>query len=273
MIRALGATEEFHACEELQRDAWNFAGDLDVVPLTQLVAAQKAGGIVLGGFDDGGGLLGFCYGFLGRFPDGRLLHYSHMLAVAEKARGAGLGERLKWAQRAAALDQGLDLMAWTYDPLESLNGHFNFRKLGVVAVSYLPDLYGRTSSALHRGMPTDRLLVEWRLRTPPVEARAAGESVSPTDCSTLPIALTARGDQPLSPATPVLDIDAPALVCEIPASIQRLKDRDPGAALDWRMATRSVLQGYLGRGYLVGDCVRSPADDKTHYVLSRDPED
>ena len=170
-IRPLATIAEFHACEQLQRDVWGFDGDLDVIPLTQMMAVQKSGGIVLGAFTPDGRLGGFAYGFLGRDSDGRLLHYSHMTAVDAALRSSGLGARLKWAQLDAAIAQGLDLMVWTYDPLESLNGHFNFHKLGIVARRYSENFYGETTSALHRGMPTDRLRAEWRLCSERVRCR------------------------------------------------------------------------------------------------------
>lgn len=272
-IRPVASIDELHACEDLQREAWGFA-DLDVIPLTQLVAAQKAGGIVLGGFNEAGEMLGFCYGFLGRAPDDRLLHYSHMLAVAKRARAAGLGARLKWAQRQAVLEQGFDLMAWTYDPLESLNGYFNFQKLGVVASAYLQNVYGETSSSLHRGTPTDRLFVEWHLDSQRVEERSRGVG-SPSSVGAaveeLPAALSARYDDGLAvPSDPDLELTGPRLSCEIPVSIQTVKERDPETALAWRMATRAVLGGYLGRGYEVRECIRSTGSQKrTRYVLSR----
>ena len=99
------------------------------------------------------------------------MQWSHMLGVAPTARDAGLGTRLKLAQRDAAIAMGLELIEWTFDPLQALNAHFNFAKLGVVAEEYEENVYGESSSPLHRGAPTDRFVAEWRITTPHVERR------------------------------------------------------------------------------------------------------
>lgn len=276
-IRRVQRIHEYHACEEVQRQAWNFDTDLDVIPLTQLVAAQKAGGLVLGAFDSEDRLRGFCYGFLGRDDDGRLLHYSHMTAVDPRLRAAGLGARLKWAQRAAVLEQGIDLMIWTFDPLESLNAYFNFSKLGVVAARYLEDLYGTTSSELHRGSPTDRFLAEWRLRSEPVRRRLQGKAGAAAealarDPQALPVVLAAvEHGTPSGPGEPELGRDDDRLACEIPSAIQEVKRADPEAALAWRLATRAVFSHYLSRGWLVRECVRTREHrPRTLYLLERE---
>lgn len=267
-IRRVDAIDEYHACEELQRRAWEFGGDLDIVPLTQLVAAQKAGGVVLGGFDASGALHGFCYGFVGRRDDGELLHYSHMTAVDSEARSSGLGAALKWAQREAVLEQGIDWMVWTYDPLESLNGYFNFSKLGVVACRYFEDLYGETSSGLHQGAPTDRLLAEWPLASGRVAGRLRGAGPgAPDRVAELPILLRAVTDaRGLEAPSEVADPGGhPAVALEIPESIQALKAADPALGMAWRMATREAMGGALAAGYHVAECVR--AGGRTFYEL------
>ena len=271
-LRPVRSVDEYRACEQLQRLVWGFETDLDVVPLTQLVAASKSGGVLLGAFDDSDDLRGFTYGFLGRDDDGRPLVYSHMTAVAPELRAAGLGRRLKWAQRDVALGLGIDLMVWTYDPLESLNGFFNFSKLGVVASRYWPNLYGSTGSALHRGLPTDRLRADWFLSSPRAESRRqGGRGAIAARASREPegfaIALRAEGAEP-----GVVDtaIDAEFLLCEVPAQIQEIKLADPAVALAWRMATRELMTHYLGNGYFVRECVRTDdAARRTFYVLQR----
>ncbi len=280
-IRRLGSVDEYVACEDLQRRAWNFDGDLDVIPRTQLVAAQGAGGIVLGAFDTAERLVGFCYGFRGEDARGRQVHYSHMLAVDASMRSSGLGARLKWAQRELALEQGLRLMAWTFDPLQSLNAYLNFSKLGIIVESYYENLYGETISALHRGSPTDRLLASWHLESARVANRRRGERGAAVDeiaagRVTLPEALTgAPASQGLSiPGASDLDLEADRIACEIPTSIQQVRELDPEAVLAWRMATRQVFQHYLSRGYYVRECVRVTAPPpRTLFILEHgDPE-
>ena len=276
-IRRLAGVDDYIQCEELQRRVWHFRGDLDVIPRTQLVAAQKAGGIVLGAFDAGGQLVGFCYGFRGEDDRGRALHYSHMLAVDVSFRSTGLGARLKWTQREVALQQGLHLMAWTFDPLQSLNSHFNFGKLGVVAETYFENLYGETTSLLHQGSPTDRLLAAWHLDTARVAARERGErGVLAQEIAAGRVSVSEAlsgvesGDAVSIPGRPKLHLDAPHVACEIPTSIQEVMKVDPAAVLAWRMATREVFQHYLGRGYFVRECVRFSAPaPRTLFVFER----
>src|SRR6476619_3928254 len=116
VIRDIRGQPEMRAAEELQKEVWGFS-DIDVVPLTQLVAAKAAGGIVVGAFDREV-LVGFAYGFVG-YEDGNVTHHSHMLAVKPAYRGANVGYLLKLAQRRTALEQGIDRMTWTFDPLQS----------------------------------------------------------------------------------------------------------------------------------------------------------
>ncbi len=277
VLRRLQTHDEYRACERLQRSAWDFSDGIDVIPLTNLVTAQKWGGLVLGAFDDTGELHGFCYGFLGRDPvSGRLLHCSHMLAVDERARNAGLGARLKWAQRDAALEQGLDVIVWTYDPLESINACLNFGKLGGLADTYHVNLYGETTSKLHGGTETDRLTLKWMIDSPRVARRAAGErggvaAALAAGAIDAPWALRADG---WGPGDPVLDLDAERVRCPIPVSVQKVKEQEPGAAVAWREATRAVFTTYFERGYFARECAHIAAgagdgEAKTVYLFER----
>lgn len=276
-LRKLESYDDYKACERLQQRAWGFADGIDVIPLTNLVTAQKWGGLVLGAFTDEGELHGFCYGFLGRDPaDGRLVHCSHMLAVDERARNTGLGARIKWAQRDFVLQQGIDVIVWTFDPLESVNACLNFGKLGGLADTYRVNLYGRTTSRLHAGTATDRLQLKWMIRSPRVERRAAGERGPVAGALALdeidaPWAL--RADD-WGPGEPLLDLDADRLRCEIPVSVQQVKEHQPGAAVAWREATRAVFTAYFQRGWFARECVHIPGAEaegggRTVYLFER----
>ena len=162
---------EYHAVEDLQKEAWGF-NDLDIVPAATLVATQWAGGMVLGAFD-GNLMIGFAYGFPA-YEDGRASMHSHMLAVKPEYRNAQAGFNLKLAQRDFVLSKGLDEITWTFDPLQSLNAHLNFAKLGVISKRYIVNFYGEsTSSPLHQGFGTDRLWVRWLLESDRVKRRIA----------------------------------------------------------------------------------------------------
>ena len=157
-VRRLSTLEEFSEALRLQQCVWGFA-DVDLVPLPVFVVANYAGGQVFGAFD-GRCMIGFCLAFAGLKPCGPFLH-SHMLAVLPEYRNSGIGRLLKLEQRSDALNRGLDLMEWTFDPLQIKNAYFNITRLGAIVRRYLDNEYGNTSSPLDGGLPTDRCVAEW----------------------------------------------------------------------------------------------------------------
>jgi predicted GNAT superfamily acetyltransferase len=153
---------DFERCVDLQVEVWRYS-ESDLIPKRVFIVAQRIGGQVLGAFD-GSELIGFAMSLPG-YREGKAYMHSHMLAVREKYRNAGLGRRLKMAQRADALARGIDRMEWTFDPLEIKNAHLNIARLGAIARRYHPDFYGQSTSPLQGGLPTDRLVAEWWLNS------------------------------------------------------------------------------------------------------------
>lgn len=263
-IREIVEPGEMRAVEELQKNVWGFA-DLDVVPVTQLVAAVNAGGVVIGAFD-GDTLAGFAYGFAG-LEHGTLTHHSHMLAVNRDYRNLGVGYRLKLAQRDFALAQGITEMTWTFDPLQGLNAYFNFNRLGVVADRYLVDLYGKDSASfLHRN-GTDRLWVTWKLASASVEERLLDtKPVYPLERASRLIEV-ADNDAPRANGSALQNADALALI-EIPADITELTRHDSGLAEEWRLSTRRAFIDAFAAGFVAVDYLMA-ADHRRigRYVL------
>ena len=165
-LRRCHSIEDFHACVALQKEVWNFT-DAELVPLRMFVVADKVGGQVMGAFD-GGAMVGFALSVPGT-RTGHVYLHSHMLAVRKQYRNSGLGRRLKLMQREDALARGIDLIEWTFDPLEIKNAYLNIEKLGAVARRYNINQYGITSSPLQGGLPSDRLIAEWWLKSKRVE--------------------------------------------------------------------------------------------------------
>ncbi|HEY7404574.1 MAG TPA: GNAT family N-acetyltransferase [Candidatus Angelobacter sp.] len=161
-IRKCEGIEEFNACVALQKEVWNFA-DVDLIPLRMFVVSQKIGGQIIGAFH-GSELIGFAFSIPGSRAGHAYLH-SHMLAVRSAFRNYGLGRRLKLAQRDDALGRGFELMEWTFDPLEIKNAHLNLSRLGAITRRYSVNHYGYSSSPLQGGLPTDRLVAEWWLKS------------------------------------------------------------------------------------------------------------
>src|SRR5215472_10970458 len=174
-IRPLHAVSEMRVCVALQRIVWGYT-ELETVPDHIFVVAAKTGGQVIAAFD-ADMPVGFVLAFPALGKNQAYLH-SHLLAVLPEYQNRGVGRRLKLAQRDEALARGIELIEWTFDPLQLKNAYFNIAKLGAIVRRYVPDLYGRTTSPLHGGMPTDRLVAEWWLRSPRVQSRLSGKPSS-----------------------------------------------------------------------------------------------
>lgn len=170
VIRSCDSTQEFEECVQIQREVWQFS-DQDLVPMRLFVVATKIGGQVIGAFD-GNQMVAFALGIPGS-RNGHPYMHSHMLAVRPEYRNAGLGRRVKLFQRDDALSKGIELIEWTFDPLEIKNAYLNIEKLGAITRRYTINQYGNVSSALQGGLPTDRLTAEWWLNSKRVETLLA----------------------------------------------------------------------------------------------------
>ena len=231
-IQPIDDVAKMRAVEELQKEVWGIP-DIEVVPVTQLVAAKEAGGTLIGAYD-ADVLVGFVYGFPS-FEYGQAAHHSHMLAVKTAYRNLDLGRRLKLAQREHVIAQGIAVMTWTFDPLQSLNAHFNFSKLGVVADRYLVDFYGAEAASFLHQTGTDRLWVSWWLTSDHVTRTISGDR---TDL---------RGD----------------ISIEIPADINSVQLQ---TAVEWRKKTRAAFTEAIRAGYKVVGFVRE--NNVGRYLLS-----
>lgn len=170
-VRACRSVAEFEQMVDLQMRVWGYS-ERDAAPAIMFVVADKTGGQVIGAFA-GNTMVGFALAYAGIGNDEPYLH-SHMAAVLPEYRDRGVGRELKLAQRAEALSRGIRRIEWTFDPLQAKNAYFNICRLGVSIRQYLPNLYGTTSSPLHAGLPTDRLLAEWDLHSERVATVLAG---------------------------------------------------------------------------------------------------
>src|SRR5712671_228667 len=190
-IRKCEALEEMQACFALQKEVWKFA-DADLIPVRMFVVAAKIGGQVIGAFlqkndkrnddrDTESELIGFALAIPG-MRNGYCYLHSQMLAVRQQYRNGGLGRRMKLYQREEALARGFELMEWTFDPLEIKNAYLNIEKLGAIARRYNVNQYGITSSPLQGGLPTDRLVAEWWMKSKRVEAVLADTPRAEFEC-------------------------------------------------------------------------------------------
>jgi chorismate synthase len=240
-IRRLDGYREYAACEQLQFAVWKTAA----VPHDLLVTFARNGGIVLGAFN-GAQLIGTVFGFLGTTATGRLKLNSHRAAVLAEFRNSGIGEQLKWTQRAVALADGLDVISWTFDPLLGRNARLNLHKLGGTARRMIENAYGAYPIVNGVALPSDRLVVEWELTSPRVMQRAAGVRA----------ALDWLHEPELQTSAAV-DSAVQRLRLPIPADLDQLTAQDFAAAYDWRMRSRPLLAAACAAGWIVSDSARS----------------
>ena len=246
-IRALETPEELEGCVREQRETWG-EDYKDIVPAAILQVAQKVGGVAAGGFVDDA-LVGFVFGLTG-IRNGRLAHWSHMLAVQPEFRNHGIGRRLKEFQRARALALGVEVMNWTFDPLVARNAHLNLNRLGVSVEEYVPNMYGDTGSALHR-FGTDRFIVHWPLTATPSRPAPPLEHLE-----SLPVV-----DPGVAPTAARVRI-------EIPHDAEAMFMGAPEEALAWRERTRRAFLSCVAAGYRVERFHREPGTDRCFYVMA-----
>ncbi len=252
-IRTARDRADFDACILLQRAVWGL-DDLEIVSSIQMIATIHAGGMLHLAESASGQAIGFAYAFpaiVGGTPH----FHSDMVAVVPEYQKRGVGVRLKWAQRDEALRRGVSTITWTFDPLQSRNAHLNLRRLGASADEFLENFYGITTSALHHGLPTDRLLVRWSLNSEGVALRARdGEPERTVAAPASPRINEVKWQAgwPV-PSEPRLDLDAPELLLEIPPDWNVLCQAAPRVADGWQSAIRRAFLSYFGRGYRAVD--------------------
>jgi predicted GNAT superfamily acetyltransferase len=237
-FRKCTTLDEFRECVSLQREIWAET-DLEIEPATMFVVAAYTGGQVLGAFD-GDRLVAYTLAVVGLLRATPYLH-SHHTGVHPDYRDRGVGRMLKLFQRDEALSREIRLIQWTFDPLELRNAHFNFNRLGAIARTYHPDLYGVTTSPLHRGLATDRLVAEWHLDSPRVIA-AIGD-----------IAADVR------PAPALTTID-------VPGELERWKTQDLLQVQRVQQRLREEFTTWFARGYAAIGARKTSSG--TAYVLA-----
>jgi predicted GNAT superfamily acetyltransferase len=237
LIRACHGTEEFEACVKVERKVWK-SSDIDVVPIPIFAVAAETGGQVLGAFH-GDRVVGFSLAIAG-WRDRKPFLHSHMTAVLEEFRDRGIGRRLKLFQCDFALRSGLNTIEWTFDPLITKNAYFNFMRLGAIARRYLPNVYGFTTSPLHCGLPTDRLLTEWHLRSDRVRRVLAGKRPTPS-------------------------FSRKAVRITIPTELEELKRTDRRSAVDLQSRLRDSFLEWFDKGYAA--TAVAPSNSGIDYVL------
>jgi predicted GNAT superfamily acetyltransferase len=211
-VRELDDIADLHRVAALFREIWDAgAGAMPVTP-ELLRALADHGGYVVGAFVSDGTMVGASAGFTGMGD--RLELHSHITGVHPGVQGTGAGFALKQHQRRWALERGIEVITWTFDPLVRRNGRFNLVKLGAVITGYREHYYGDMADGINVGEESDRCLVEWRL---------TGERPQPGDDT---------------------------LVCDTPDDIVALRRTDRSTARAWRLSVRETMAPALATGYV-----------------------
>lgn len=279
-IRSIDKWQEYLAAEQLQRIVWQMPDWRDAIPSNLLITIHKNGGIVLGAFDKNERLVGFVFSFLGSEEHrGRMKikHCSHMLAVLPEYQAQKIGARLKLTQREYALAQGIDLITWTYDPLQALNANLNLARLGAIARRYIPDAYGEMTDGINAGLPSDRFQVEWWLNAPRVKECAEGkprhvEWETLTQAGARPVFEIAFDTHHLPHIEREDKLASDSLLVEIPSDLTALKSHSAALAQEWRRRTRDLFERAFTAGYAAVDFVIGTRGERRRaaYVLTRD---
>ena len=312
-IRDLTTIEEFRQVVDLEREIWGYTDNADMVGVPVFIFTVHRGATLIGAVDPStppapsagsdpaslrtgpstlpapsagsdpaslrtgpstlpGRMVGFAYAVVG-MKAGRPMLWSHMTGVLPEYRG-GLGYRLKLEQRQRALAQGYDLIEWTFDPMQAMNAHFNFAKLGGVVEEYAVNFYGESTSALHRGTPTDRVVLSWHLNAPHVVRRldeAPALRARAHDVTEAPIVNTTVLDGEWH-KTMKIDLTRKdrRIWIEIPTGFTEMQQRAPERALAWRLDVRQMFEEYLAKGYRAVDFVLQRDKGFGRYLLARE---
>lgn len=259
VIRPLTSLADYRACAALQLEIWGEPFD-GAVSASLLQVATYVGGLALGAFD-GDEMVGFVFGLTG-VDGGQTIHWSHVLGVRASLRNSGIGRQLKEFQRAELARRDIGAMYWTFDPLIAKNAHLNLNLFGARLVRYVPDMYGHTTSPLHHGLATDRLVVVCRTTVPP-----------PLN---LEIAPSARELPLLTPFPQAddhlvrMDLEhdlPPRAGLEVPVDFPAVLTNTPERGLAWHAATRRHFQWALGNGYVLTGIHRDATGTRAFYLL------
>src|SRR5215470_4388714 len=241
-IRECVSIEDFKQCIELERSVWNDS-DLGIMPIRLYMISKACNAPTIGAFDADGSLIGFVHTSLALIGK-NVVYHSHLAAVQEGLRHRDIGFRMKMAQRQRALEAGVPLIIWTFDPLQSRNAYLNIRKLGAIIRRYESNYYGEgLSTVFGNGIPSDRVFAEWWVSSPHVSSRLGGKT-NPTE-----------------------DVCATVL---IPEDINSIAASSSEENLRWRLRVREAFQRELTGGLIVRGFERHSDRAESSYLLTVD---
>ena len=241
-IRECSSVDDFHQCIELERAVWKDE-DIGIMPIRLYMISKACNAPTIGAFESNGRLVGFVHTMIA-LMDGHIVYHSHLAAVVENLRHKDIGYRMKLAQRQHAIDAGVPLIIWTFDPLQSRNAHLNINKLGAVIRRYEVNYYNEgLSSVFDSDVPNDRVFAEWWVASSHVASALAGQRPAPQS-------------------------HAKSVV--IPEEINQVRSRSVDEHRKWRMRVREDFQRALTGNQIVRAFERT--DGTSRYLLGKDEE-
>lgn len=242
-IRKLETIEDVALIEPLERIVWG----MEPIPAHQTYTAVTNGGLLLGAFI-GDKIVGFSYSFPG-YVNGEVYLCSHMLGIHPDYQTRGIGKLLKEKQSEWAREMGYSLMIWTFDPLESRNAYLNFSKLKGICNVYLENCYGEMQDGLNKGLPSDRLKLEWWMTS----ERVLGNWTPTIANYNQPFTLSTSegGNAEVTFHLQAIDGQDEGVEIPIPTNFQAIKKEEPALALAWRFAIREAFQLLFQKGYAI----------------------
>ena len=252
LIKKLSAFHELDAMAELQTAVWGFK-PIDVVPSYIFVAAVRAGGLVLGAYDEDR-LVGYALGLRG-YVDGHHFMYSHLVGVHPDYRDGGIGYDLKMAQKKFALENDLEKIVWTFNPMHSRNARLNISKLGGQVHRYIAPA---SSANAFEGFLTPRFELTWEMREGSQKSKGWEHSVAIADI----------GPNGFPILVPGLDASEESLLSlSIPLNFDSLLEGNPEQAGRWQSMVMEHASRLLDSGFYIRDF---KCDDVGgHYLFER----
>jgi len=239
-IRECISVEDFQQCLDLERAVWK-DDDIGIMPIRLYMISKACNAPTIGAFDLSGRLVGFVHTMIALMA-GRVVYHSHLAAVLEDLRHKDIGFRMKLAQRQHAINAGVPLIMWTFDPLQSRNAHLNINKLGAVIRRYENNYYSEgLSNVFDAGVPSDRVFAEWWVSSPHVQSVLAGNKPS---------------------------VEGQVKTVLIPEDINKVRSSSVDEHRKWRLRVREEFKNALGNGLIVRGFER--ADGTSRYLLGAD---
>ncbi|HDL18169.1 MAG TPA: GNAT family N-acetyltransferase [Bacteroidetes bacterium] len=244
--------EESLKIRHLQKDIWGYhtAADQDFLYPADIHSTnfQPCSSLVV---RKDGQVVGFLFGFFkfnhSPFPDLLRQKYltgfrieSQLLGVTPAFRGKNLGFLLKKAQAELVGDEGIDIINWTFDPLQSRNAVLNFCELGGIAGQFFPEYYPFKNEL--NQVPASRFGVTWLIRSVRVRKALTGHRRK------IPHIASADDYRILNDGYNMANAAAgtPKIAIEIPSNWTRLQREDLAAAAEWRRVTDEIFSRYVG---------------------------